>query len=245
MGVPIVGCQCEVCSSPDPRCQRTRTSALLKHSATILIDCSPDFRLQALRAKLSFLDAVLITHAHQDHCGGLDDLRGLETGRTRPIPMFCHEDTAATLTQRFGYLMHANQFRMPVLEPVAVSGSMGDAELAGQSFRWVYYQQQDTAVLGYRFGKLAYLTDIHQCSKAILGFLKGVETLVVSAVQVSPHPYFFNVQQAIEFAQQAGVRDTVLTHMSHDINPMIIQSLLPSNVTLAYDGLELSIADSS
>jgi phosphoribosyl 1,2-cyclic phosphate phosphodiesterase len=236
MGVPVMGCLCAVCRSVDPRNQRLRCSALIRNHSTLLLDCGPDLRQQALQAKLQDIDAVLVTHAHMDHIGGMDDLRGLAYGRSSPLPIFCHSDTAAEIAARHHYMFSGRRGQPPLLVLQPVHGDAGEFQFQGERIRWIRYEQVGCSVLGYRLGSFAYLTDIKMLPEGLEEFLAGVEMLVLSALQYQEHAYFLSVSQAVALVQRLGIPSTWLTHLSHEIDATALASLLPKGVTLAYDG---------
>ncbi len=245
MGVPVVGCQCQTCRSPDPRNHRLRTSALVRGDSTLLIDCGPDFREQALHAKLAEADGVLITHAHMDHIGGIDDLRGLTYPRAHPLPILCHQETATEILSRHHYMFEPRAGKLlprcPMLEIHAVEGEEGEVLFQGSSIRWIRYDQVGCTVLGYRIGSFAYLTDIKQMPAGIESFLRGVSLVVLSALQHEPHEYFLSLGEAVEFAQRLRIPRTILTHLSHEIDAVALADQLPRGVQLGCDGAVYSV----
>jgi phosphoribosyl 1,2-cyclic phosphate phosphodiesterase len=236
MGVPVMGCTCGVCRSLDPRNHRLRSSALVTNQSVLLIDCGPDLRQQALRAQLRHIDAVLVTHAHMDHIGGMDDLRGLAYGRSSPLPIFCHQDTAAEIAARHHYMFSSRRGHPPLLALHPLEGEEGEFSFQTETIRWIRYDQLGCTVLGYRIGNFAYLTDIKSLPKGLVQFLHGVDTLVLSALQFEEHPYFLSIAQAVALAQQLQIPLTWLTHLAHEIDTPALGPQLPDGVRLAYDG---------
>lgn len=243
VGVPVIGCPCAVCHSTDPYNQRLRPSVLLKIAhRQFLIDAGPDFRLQALRYGITHLDGLLLTHAHHDHSGGLDDLRPIYYRRESPLPILLSHDTAKDLLLRYYYLFEPSlgqETFTPRLHLQILPDQAGQVIFEGLTIEYMTYIQGGMKVNGFRIGDLAYLSDIRHFSPTIFDHLKGLRYLIISALRYTPSPLHFSVDEAIDFAKQVGAKQVWLTHISHDLEHHQTNAYLPANVSLAYDGLEI------
>lgn len=241
MGVPIVGCGCAVCRSSDPKNRRLRSSGLIEiGTKRFLIDAGPDIREQLLRARVHQIDGLLLTHAHYDHVGGLDDLRILSFYNKAPIPCLLSHPTWEELRPRFDYLFASKEHpeRHVHFIPQFLPDARGVTSFAGLPIQYCSYHQTRMEVNGYRIGDFAYLTDILNYPPTIFEDLKGVRTLVISALRHEPQHLHFTIGQAIEFAKEVNVPLCYFTHLAHELDYEETQKLLPLSIFLAYDGLE-------
>lgn len=244
MGVPIIGCDCKVCTSSAPKNKRTRPSALLKFGdKNYLIDVGPDFHAQALKHKINHLDGVMITHTHYDHIAGLDELRIYHFRQDKPIPCLLSKETLKELKVRYHYFfspgedeMHSAKLKFQILPD-----DNGEVTFEDLSLKYISYTQAGMKVNGYRFNDLSYVTDIQEYSEEIFNILKGTTTLIVSALRWTKSPVHFSLDEAIDFANKVGAKQTYFTHIAHDIDHEETSKKLPPNMALSYDGLEIEI----
>lgn len=248
-GVPTIGCQCEVCRSTDRRDNRLRTSAMVETAGKrIIIDAGPDFRYQMLRAGVRHIDAILLTHEHKDHTGGIDDVRAfnfVDFPIIHVVDIYATPKTAACVRKDFDYAFEANKYRgVPeiVLHEIDTSKPF---EAAGLEILPVRGHHSDRfEVTGYRIGPLAYLTDFKTIDDAEVAKLEGVDTIVVNALRWKPHTSHFTVDEALALIRRVGPRAAYLTHMSHDIGLYErIADRLPAGVKFAYDTLGVEIGE--
>lgn len=240
-GIPVVGCDCAVCRSGDPRNHRTRCSALISFSGrNILIDTSTDLRQQALREDIRSIDAVLYTHCHADHVHGIDDLRGFNLRSRKAIPIYGGEDTLKRIRNLFSYIFGGETPYgfVPLLEPCAVRDPF---DLFGMTFEPIPMLHGDLEVFGYRCGPVAYLTDCSEIPDSSLALLQGLKLLVIDGLRFKAHPTHFNIPQAIAMAERIGADRTLLTHLSHDVDHIEHGHDLPAGIEFAYDGQRISL----
>ncbi|MBW4026828.1 MBL fold metallo-hydrolase [Acidipila rosea] len=241
MGVPTLGCDCRVCTSPDPRDARLRPSIAIQWpDHCVLIDTGPDFRVQVLRERIRHIDAVFYTHAHADHILGLDDLRPLSFGRPDKIPLYADNKTGEVLERVFDYTFspdspYPNKARV---ELHRIEGTE-EAIIAGASFQRIPVQHGRIEIAGFRFGSAAYLTDMSSISDESIALLSGVEIVILDALRKEPHPSHANLPEALAWAEKIGARQAWFTHMSHDLPHEETNRELPPNMRLAYDGLRI------
>lgn len=249
-GVPTIGCRCKVCCSSDRRDRRLRTSAMVEiGDQRLVIDAGPDFRYQMLRTGVRYIDAILLTHEHKDHIGGLDDVRAFNFVDYPPIihrvDIYASPRTTACVRKDYDYAFGQNKYRgVPEIElrefDPARPFTVGDTEIipiAGQ-------HSERFAVTGFRIGKLAYLTDFKTIDHAEIEKLYGVEVLVVNALRFSEHPSHFSLHEALMLIEQVKPQCAYLTHMSHEIGLHAeTDPQLPEHVHLAYDTLQIDIND--
>ncbi len=241
-GVPVIGCNCEVCRSTDPRDRRLRTAALIATDRTrILIDCGPDIRAQLLPLPFRKVDGVLLTHEHYDHAGGLDDLRPF--CKFGDIDIYANQETVAAVKHSFPYCFVDDLYLgVPRLTLHAIDKHrpfrVGDIDVMP-----IEVMHDRLPILGYRFGKLAYITDMKTIADAELPYLDGVEVLVVNALRWDkPHHSHQLVDDAVAFARRIGARQTYLIHMTHEIGLTdAANERLPQGIQLAYDGLVIDL----
>ena len=244
MGVPIVGCSCHVCTSTSSQNQRLRPSALLTIGGkTILIDCGPDFRQQALRINLESIDGVIFSHAHHDHTAGIDDLRSLFMKGWQQIPLLLSLETLNDIKSRFHYLFDESKkiAGRPAVcfHPQVIDGDRGETEFLGVPMKYFSYSQMKMVVNGFRIGDLAYVSDIKKYPETIFQELQGVETLVISALRHTSSPMHFTVDEAIDFVKLSGVKKAYFMHIAHELDHDKTNAYLPENIRVAYDGLEI------
>ncbi len=238
-GVPVPGCTCTVCRSDDPRNNRTRCSLLITHRGrNILIDTATDLRQQALRERLTHIDAVLLTHTHADHLHGIDDLRPFNVAGADPIPVHAGADAAAGLKRNFAYIF-GNGERSGYCPRLSLVPIDGPFELFGLEIVPVPLVHGDGISLGFRCGPVAYLTDCSAIPEASLALLGNLELLILDALRFRPHASHFNIAQAIGQAERIGATRTLLTHLSHEVDHAGHSAGLPDGVAFAYDGLRL------
>ncbi|MBT1071974.1 GPMC system MBL fold metallohydrolase [Pelotalea chapellei] len=239
-GVPMVGCNCRVCSSQDPRDARTRSSLLIRHGDhTILVDTSPDLRYQALREHINHIDAVLFTHSHADHVNGIDDLRGFHFINRTVVPCFASRATTEILLNHFPYIFKEQEGSgyKPLLDPHIVTDAF---ELFGLSITPIPLEHGHTATFGYRIGTFAYLTDCNAIPDSSEALLNGLDLLIIDGLRWKPHPFHFNIETAMAATARLQPRRTILTHLSHDVL-YSEGAALPAGFEFAYDGLEYEL----
>jgi phosphoribosyl 1,2-cyclic phosphate phosphodiesterase len=247
VGVPALGCDCEVCRSEDPRDNRTRCAiALLAKTGTILVDTPPDLRTQLLREKIPLAHSVLFTHEHADHLFGLDDLRLFPFRLGTPVPLYCEQRVEERIRKSFDYAFSdrkpTHPGAAPRLEFKIVQPSQPFEVLGIRVTPIPLKHGPHFDVLGFRFGNFAYCTDTNEIPESSFELLAGIDTFVVDALRRKRHPTHFNIDQAIEVARRVKARRTLLTHISHDVQYESTSQWLPDGIELAYDGLRLSIA---
>ena len=241
-GVPQIRCKCEVCTSADPREKRLRASVLIEVHAgcNLLIDCGPDFREQMLREGSPNLTALLITHSHYDHVGGIDDMRPY--CYPNPFLVYCQADVARDLRERIPYCFREHlypgvpTFNIHIIEP--------DKDFIIQDVKVtpLPVMHARLPIVGFRIGNLAYITDCSEMPDETLEKIKNVDTLVINALRIKPHMSHMNLEQALAVIKAAKPKVAYLTHLSHDMGLInVTTTLLPPNVHIATDGLSIEI----
>ena len=238
-GVPTIGCQCQVCQSTDPKDKRLRCSALLETAATrLLIDCGPDFRQQIMPQPFRKIDGILITHAHYDHMGGMDDIRPYcQFGE---INVYADPIACKGLLEMLPYCFAENRYPgVPAISLHEIHKHkpfrIGDLDIMP-----IEVMHHDLPILGYRIGGLTYITDMKTISDNELPYLEGTDTLVVNALRIRPHHSHQTLDDAVIFSRRVGARQTYLIHSSHDIGlHEEVNRSLPNDIQLAYDGQEI------
>jgi phosphoribosyl 1,2-cyclic phosphate phosphodiesterase len=245
VGVPTVGCHCAVCSSDDPRDKRLRPSVLLTFAGrNVVIDTTPDFRTQILRARVDHLDAVIYTHPHADHIMGLDDVRPFNFRQRQPIPIYAAGATLGVIRRAFAYIFDdvSRTTYVPQLELHELDGTQ--FEVFGVPFTPVPILHGKATIFGFRFGDVAYLTDHSEVPAKSMELLRGLDVLFLDALRHKPHPTHSTVQQSVDTATALQPRRTFFTHICHDLSHVKTELALPPNIFLAYDGLEIEVAAS-
>jgi phosphoribosyl 1,2-cyclic phosphate phosphodiesterase len=245
-GVPTIGCSCAVCHSADPRDNRLRPSILIEYGGrNIVIDTTPDFRTQVLRANVQRLDAIVFTHGHADHIMGLDDVRPFNYHQGGRIPIYAARPTFAIIRRVFEYVFNNTDERraVPRLEVNLIDES--PFEVLGLRFEPIPLSHGRDTIFGFRFGNVAYLTDHSQVPAASLEKLHGLDVLFLDALRHKPHPTHSTLGASTETARMLQPKRTYFTHMCHDVPHAATQAALPPGIYLAYDGLEIEVEQST
>jgi len=243
VGVPTIGCHCDVCTSPDPRDKRLRPSVLVRFNGhAVVIDTTPDFRYQALRVGLERLDAVLFTHSHADHMMGLDDVRPFNFRQRGHIPIHATEETAAAIRRSFPYIFVDGRAESSIPR-IAIQTFDEETPIEVQGLRFVPIRlvHGRSTVFGFRFGLAAYLTDHSEIPESSLEKLRGLDVLFLDALRYKPHPTHSTVDQSLRYVEMLAPKRAFLTHISHDLAHARTEERLPAHVRLAYDGLEIFV----
>ena len=240
-GVPMIGCGCEVCRSEDARDQRLRASVLVEYEGLkILVDAGPDFRQQMLRENVSHLDAILLTHNHKDHTGGLDDIRAFNYLEKKATQIYCEKYVEDSLRMEYSYAFEENKYpgapewRVHTIDerPFEIEG-VKIVPIRGRHYK--------LPVLGFRFGNIAYCTDMNHIPEEEFEKLKGLEHFVINCVRRGHHISHFALEGALKVAEKVGARHTWLTHLSHQLpRHEELTAELPENVLPAFDGLTIN-----
>jgi phosphoribosyl 1,2-cyclic phosphate phosphodiesterase len=245
-GIPQVGCKCAVCTSTDPRDRRNRTGVVVEENgATILVDTPPELRLAMLRAGIGVVDAVLYTHDHADHTHGIDDLRALSGRHRGTVPIYGPADALERMRQKFDYIFD------PLARPIPGSSRPEvtlhaleagvEVVVAGVKVMPLRFSHGPSDVFGYRFGRLAYLTDVKTVPAPERAALQGLEVLVLNALFHRAHPTHLSISEAVEAARAIGARRTYLTHLTHETGHAALLAELPPTIEPAYDGLMVEV----
>lgn len=241
-GVPVVACQCPVCLSDNPKDQRLRASVMIEtENQCLVVDAGPDFRQQMLIHRVRHLNGILLTHEHTDHIFGLDDIRAFNWAQKQPTDIYAEERVQIAIRRVFDYVFAHHQYpgipqmKLHLLENKQFR--IGDLEIL--PIRGLHYK---LPVFGFRFRKLAYVTDVNWLDKSEIDKLRGLDILVLNALRKEEHISHYNLQQALELIEEVKPQKAYLTHLSHQMGFFEeVQKELPANVFLAYDGLQLEV----
>lgn len=237
-GIPMIGCDCAVCTSDDPRDRRTRTSVVFSYdNYTLLIDTPPELRLQCIACDIRRVDAILFTHFHADHITGLDDVRRFNWIQGGPITLYGDEPTLGRLQRMFPYAFIEDPdypSAKPELNTTVLDGPL---ELGGRRVIPIPLMHGPLGVFGFRIGDIAYCTDCNYVPDESRELLRDLDILVLDAVRRRPHATHFNLEQAVEEARRIGARRTYFTHIAHELKHAETNAELPAGMELAYDGL--------
>ncbi len=269
-GIPMIGCRCDVCRSDDSRDKRLRSSALVEYGGlTILVDAGPDFRTQMLRADISHLDAILLTHNHKDHTGGIDDTRSFNLLESHPVNIYCESYVRDSLKKEYSYAFAeprypgAPEWRIHLIDGshnFEVHSNETEDKLVWESgigyhcvktnsrqtippveivpIQGWHHKNKDLSVLGYRFGDIAYLTDMNHIDEMEIEKLKGLKAVTLNCVKKTSHFSHFSLDEVLDFFRKVGAADSYITHLSHLLpKHSELEAELPDGVHPAYDGL--------
>lgn len=241
-GVPVIACNCKTCRSADPKDSRLRTSVLLEDDQSVyVIDAGPDFRQQMLKEGVQNLDAILITHEHKDHIGGMDDVRAFNFKNRKPMDVYCDKRVELALKLAYPY----------VFDPMGYPGAprmnihlIGDApfDLMGREVTPIMVHHKELPVYGFRIGDFAYITDANDIPVNSIALLNELNYLVINALRMEKHPSHFNLDEALELIAEIKPRKTFITHIGHEMGLYSeLSAELPDNVELAYDGMSFTV----
>ena len=240
-GVPIAGCDCRVCRSPDAHDKRMRSSVLLSRgSHNVIIDTGPEFRLQCLRAGVTRLDAVVYTHDHADHLNGMDDVRAYSLFQKRTLPLWGSAGTLAAIQRRFDYIWNAVQIGGG-LPDISLHNSERPFTVGGMDFTPIPIKHGRLDILGYRVGDLAYMTDVSSVPDSSLPLLRDLETMIISCVRYRFHHTHLNITGAKRLHRLVRPRRTLLTHLTHYFTHRDLIAEMPVDITPACDGMRVTI----
>jgi phosphoribosyl 1,2-cyclic phosphate phosphodiesterase len=242
VGVPMIGCHCEVCQSEDPRDKRLRPSVLFRiGDKAVLVDTTPDFRQQALRAHIDRIDAILYTHSHADHVLGLDDVRPFNFRQGSRIPIYGAPETIDSIRHVFKYVFldEPTESSIPKIDTHKLNGEPFD--LLGETVTPVKIYHGKQPIYGFRIGSAAYLTDHSEIPEESIPLLQGLDVLFLDALRHKPHPTHSTVARSLETVARLEPKRAYFTHICHDLGHEVTEATLPDHVRLAYDGLELEV----
>lgn len=242
-GVPVIACQCHVCTSPAPEDKRLRSSIMLSYEGkNVVIDAGPDFRQQMLREEVMTLEAVVFTHEHKDHMAGLDDVRAFNFAENKDMEVFCSKRVEKALRREYHYAFEEERYPgIPQLKLIEID----QTPFVIHNREWIPVEVMHYVlpVHGFRIGNFAYITDAKTVAPGELAKLKGVEVLIVNALRTEPHISHFNLEEALAFIAEVNPKKAYLTHISHLFGTHEeIRKMLPEHVDVAYDGLRLHIS---
>ncbi len=238
-GVPMIGCDCDVCCSDNPKNKRTRCSIYIEtDDGCLLFDTPPDLRTQLLRENVRRIDSILFTHAHADHLFGLDDIRRFNDINGRNMPCYGLEETISSIRRSFLYVFVPTQIGggKPALDLIAVDGPFSAGGIPVMPVN-VLHGKLD--ILGYRIGDFAYVTDVSEIPPASLQLLSDLDVLVLGVIRHEPHETHFCLAQGIEMVDYLRPKQAYFTHIAHQLDHDTTNSLLPPHIQLAYDGLKI------
>jgi phosphoribosyl 1,2-cyclic phosphate phosphodiesterase len=244
VGVPMIGCDCDTCASSNPRNSRTRSSVVIGlPGGNLLIDTTPDLRTQLLREHVGRIEATLYTHDHADHLMGFDDLRVFAHYLSSPMPVYCEAQVEQRLRRAFDYAFtpEAKNYGPSVPQVVFHAIAPGPFEVLGQPMTAMRLFHGRFQVLGFRIGNVAYCTDTNAIPPESRALLAGLDVLVLDALRHQPHFSHFSLDEAVAVARELGAKQTLLTHISHDLEHEATNAMLPPGVSLAYDGLRVPL----
>jgi phosphoribosyl 1,2-cyclic phosphate phosphodiesterase len=239
----MIGCDCAVCKSPDPRDRRLRPSIFLTFDdgLRVLVDTTPDLRTQALEHDLRHIDAILFTHSHADHIMGLDDVRRYNWLNRSPMPLYADQRTARDLRRTFAYVWDPDAPKGGGLPDLRLWTITGPFCLGRQEVLPVPIWHGPWQILGFRFGRFAYLTDCNGVPESSLELLRDLDVVVLDALRLRPHPTHFTLEEAVAMATTIGARQTFFTHVAHELGHEVTCAGLPAGMALAHDGLRLDL----
>ena len=242
-GVPVIGCDCQVCKSLDFRDKRFRSSVHFQiGEISLVVDTGPDFRSQMLRAGVKRLDAVIFTHEHKDHTAGLDDIRPFNFAQRKDMPIFGRSQVLEQIKREFAYVFSSKKYPgVPQIAPVEIDESPFTIE--GIQITPIPVFHYKLPVLGFRIGDFTYITDCNHIPEESFELIRGSKVLVLNALQKESHISHFTLDEAIQKAKEIGAEQTYFTHMSHKIGlHAAIEEELPEGIALAYDGLQVTLS---
>lgn len=247
-GVPLVGCDCSICTSANPKNKRTRASILIENKgSTVLVDVSPDLRQQCLRHDLRTVDAIIITHGHADHCHGIDDTRPFNYHRDAAIPLFTDKETLERLERGFPYVFvphdKSKPWYKPELTPHVVDPGSSSTFMAAPHVEIQPFEQWHgkMTTLGLKIGNFAYSTDVNKLPEESLQLLENIDLWIVDCLRYHIAPSHAHLEMTLGWIARVGPKHAILTHMNHDLGYEELKAILPPNVEPAYDGMVLEV----
>jgi len=242
-GVPVIACDCDICSSTDPKDKRLRSSVLINNGETnIVIDSGPDFRQQMLRENVKTLEAILFTHEHKDHVAGLDDVRSYNYLQRKPMDIYAEKRVQEALRREFAYVFASYKYPgIPELKlhTIAPDQHLSINNISVLPIRVMHYK---LPILGFKIGNFVYITDANFIEEAVIEQIKNSKVLVINALREKEHVSHYNFEGALEVIKKVQPEKAFLTHISHKFYKQVeIEKKLPPNVYVAYDGLKITI----